>query len=363
MTPTIPSAQQHQTPGIPSPGTTATTFVKQKPGTQISRGTNGVGQKYHIIKAASEGGDKRMLDVIFERLRHTIRSEWMTGQEVASILETFEEVELTPPTRLTDEEKEDDLLMEMWKEDVKQHVSERRAMDKAKQKLYSTVWTMMSKVLQNKVMGQNGFIESGQKKDVVWLLQTERALVTEFDSTTPEFLSVADAFEKIITYRQLESMDNADYVKNLMTLIKVYEQYCGPYGVHYMEIKKINDEVRAAVDDMGNPFSDDVKAAAKNVMIRDFREAVIAMLIIRNACKRRYSSLKKNLVTDFGLKINKYPDTIDSAVNALNVAESQLPPFLKKQRSPEVQFVQTNGEQKEQMGRSSTTLLAIGAKM
>mmetsp|Transcript_13916 Transcript_13916/g.26206 ORF Transcript_13916/g.26206 Transcript_13916/m.26206 type:complete len:361 (-) Transcript_13916:260-1342(-) len=360
MTPMIPSAQ---TPGIPPPGSTATTFVKQKPGIQTSRGTNGVGQKYHIIKAASEGGDKRMLDVIFERLRHTIRSEWMTGQEVASILETFEEVELTPPTRLTDEEKEDDLLMEMWKEDVKQHVSERRAMDKAKQKLYSTVWTMMSKVLQNKVMGQNGFIESGQKKDVVWLLQTERALVTEFDSTTPEFLSVADAFEKIITYRQLESMDNADYVKNLMTLIKVYEQYCGPYGVHYMEIKKINDEVRAAVDDMGNPFSDDVKAAAKNVMIRDFREAVIAMLIIRNACKRRYSSLKKNLVTDFGLKINKYPDTIDSAVNALNVAESQLPPFLKKQRSPEVQFVQTNGEQKEQMGRSSTTLLAIGAKM
>eukprot|EP00557_Chaetoceros_sp_GSL56_P000337 CAMPEP_0176503836 /NCGR_PEP_ID=MMETSP0200_2-20121128/15601_1 /TAXON_ID=947934 /ORGANISM="Chaetoceros sp., Strain GSL56" /LENGTH=50 /DNA_ID=CAMNT_0017903205 /DNA_START=45 /DNA_END=193 /DNA_ORIENTATION=+ len=50
-----------------------------------------------------------------------------------------------------------------------------------------------------------------------------------------------------------------------------------------MEIKEINDEVGAAVDDMGNPFNDDVKAAAKNAMIREFREAAIAMLIIRNA--------------------------------------------------------------------------------
>jgi len=291
-----------------------------------------------------------MLDVIFERLRFTIRSEWTEGQEVAKILETFEDVTLTPPRRLTDDEKDDDLMVEIWKEDVKQHVSERRALSRAKEKLYSTIWKMMTKVLQNKVTGQEGFIERSEKSDVVWLIITIRELVTEFDSATPEILSVGDALEKIVSYRQTETMDNADYVKNLLALIKVYEQYCGPYGFHIMELKRINEQIAEAVDRDGNPYNDEVQEVARNALIREFREKAIAMQIIRGACKRRYSGLKKNLATDYGLKIDKYPTTIDGAVNALNVAESQLPTFIKKQRSPDLQFVQTNSEQKPMAG-------------
>mmetsp|Transcript_14525 Transcript_14525/g.27333 ORF Transcript_14525/g.27333 Transcript_14525/m.27333 type:complete len:382 (-) Transcript_14525:219-1364(-) len=319
-----------------------------------NRGTSNGSQNYSLIKAASEGGSKRMLDVIFERLRYTIRSEWTTGQEVAEILETFEDVELTPPDRLTDEEKDDDLLVEMWKEDVKQHVSEKRALTKAKRKLYSTVWKMMSKVLQGKVSGQDDFTEKNVRQDVVWLVNIIRALVTEFDNAAPEFLSVSEALEKIVTFRQHENMDNADYVKDLLALIKVYEQYCGPYGVHVVEFKRIITQVAEAVDEQGNPFDDDIQSAAKTAMIKETREKAIALQIIRGACKKRYSNLKKNLATDYGLKIDKYPSTIDGAVNALNVAESQIPPHIKKQRSPDVQFVQS--EQKIVAGTNGKTI-------
>mmetsp|Transcript_14501 Transcript_14501/g.27283 ORF Transcript_14501/g.27283 Transcript_14501/m.27283 type:complete len:394 (+) Transcript_14501:52-1233(+) len=343
--------------GSPTTSTGATNGKKQAP---ASRGTTNNGnQNYSLIKAASEGGSKRMLDVIFERLRYTIRSEWATGQEVAEILESFEDVELTPPDRLTDDEKDDDLLVEMWKEDVKQHVSEKRALTKAKRKLYSTVWKMMSKVLQGKVSGQNDFTENNTRQDVVWLVNTIRALVTEFDNTAPEFLSVSEALEKIVTFRQHENMDNADYVKDLMALIKVYEQYCGPYGVHIIEFKRIITQVAEAVDEQGNPFGEEVQSAAKSAMIKETREKAIALQIIRGACKKRYSSLKKNLATDYGLKIDKYPSTIDGAVNALNVAESQLPPFLKKQRTPpshNLQFVQANAEQKIVPGTNGKTV-------
>jgi sulfur relay (sulfurtransferase) DsrF/TusC family protein len=64
-----------------------------------------------------------------------------------------------------------------------------------------------------------------------------RALVTDFDTTMPEVLSVSEALTKILNNQQPERMDNSDYVKTLLALIKVYEQYCEPYGVHHMEEK------------------------------------------------------------------------------------------------------------------------------
>jgi hypothetical protein len=72
-------------------------------------------------------------------------------------------------------------------------------------------------------------------------------------------------------------------------------------------------------------------------------EKAIAMLIIRGACSKRFSGLKKNLATDYGLKVDKYPDTIDGAINALNVAEGHLPFHLKKVKDrKDFTFAQTN---------------------
>ena len=61
------------------------------------------------------------------------------------------------------------------------------------------------------------------------------------------------------------------------------------------------------------------------------------MQIIWGACQKHYAGVKKNLAIDFGLGIDKYPHTIDGAVNNLNVAESQLH-FLKKPKSPQNVF-------------------------
>jgi hypothetical protein len=159
--------------------------------------------------------------------------------------------------------------VEIWKESVKQHVVKVRALARAKVKLYSTVWGLLSKLLHIKITGQPSFEEKSERCDVVWLLNTVRALVTDFDSTMPEVLSKGEALERILTYQQTENMENADYVKNLTVLIKVYEQYCGAYGVHMSEINKIDSQIQEAVDDAGNPFSTNVQAMAKNSLIRE----------------------------------------------------------------------------------------------
>lgn len=302
-------------------------------------------ENYTVIKAPSEGGHKRMLDVVFEKLRYTIQSEWTEGQVVVSILEDYEDVELEPPERLTDDERDDDLLLAMWQEDVKQHIVERRAFGRAKKKLFSHVWKLMSKVMQNKVTGQTGFASRNKAGDVVWLVNTVRTLVTDFDHAVPPVFSTAEALSKILNYQQPEKMENADYLKCLLALVKVFEQHCGVYGVYSKELKEIANKVASAIDDNGQPLTDDEKTDLEKELIRKAREKAIAGQVIRGACKQRYSILRKNLAIDFGLKVDKYPDTIDEAINALNVQEANLPSHLKKGKPlTGFNFVQDEGE-------------------
>jgi Zinc knuckle. len=278
---------------------------------------------YSIIKAASEDGDKRMLDVIFEGLAHTIRAEWTEGQLVADVLETLEDVVVPIPADLTDEEKSNDTRVAIWKEKVKRHVAKEEAVEAAKRKLYSTLWKLLSDTMKSKVSGTKGFSQRSKSLDIMWLLQTIRELVTSFDSAMPETLSISKALESILTYQQTPRMENAVYVKNLLALIKVYEQYCGPYGVHHTATTAIDEEVAVAVNDQGGPLTAEEKKQLRKDMCAKARERNIAMQIIRGACQKRYGNLRESLATLYGLEMNPYPDTIDKAMNSLNIAENQ----------------------------------------
>lgn len=236
-----------------------------------------------------------MLDVIFEKLRYTIESEWTEGQVVAEILESYEDVNVESPRRLTAAEKNDDLLVEIWKEEVKQHVTEVKALIRAKKKLFATVWKLLTKAMRNKVSAQEDFEEKNTAGDAVWLVNVIRAIVTDFDSTVPEILSTLDSLTKILTFQQSEKMENAVYVKGLMALIKVHEQHCGPFGVSTKDMKRLYDQCDTAVDEQGQPLDADAKSRLRTKEAKVLCERAIAMQIIRGACKRRYSALKKNL--------------------------------------------------------------------
>lgn len=83
-----------------------------------------------------------------------------------------------------------------------------------------------------------------------------------------------------MSYRQHEKSDNVDYLNNLLTLIKVYEQYCGLNGVNNLLTKKINVEVAAAFHEQGNALGDNDKQALMQELTRDARQHVIAIQLI-----------------------------------------------------------------------------------
>lgn len=279
---------------------------------------------YIIIKATSEGGDKRKLEVALEKLRNEIETNWTEGQEVKRILEDFEDVTLKEPRRLTDEEKQDEVALAIWTETVKYHVAELRRLTQAKKRLYSSVWRLLSDALKDEIRRQDGYAARSAARDVAWLVQTLRDLITVFDSRMPNVLFTNNALERVLNFRQGKNMENGDYVNCLLVLVQDYEQYCGTFGIHLKMLEEIEKKVDEARDKNGDPLSDEEKLNMKNDAIQKNRERAIAMLVIRGADQRRYGSLRKKLAMDYALKYDLYPDTVDGALTALNVYERNM---------------------------------------
>jgi hypothetical protein len=108
----------------------------------------------------------------------------------------------------------------------------------------------------------------------------------------PETLSVSKALESILIYQQTP--------KNLLALIKVYEQFCGPYGVHHTATTKIDEEVALAVNDQGGPLTAEEKKRLRKEMCAKTREEKVAMQIIRGTCQKQYGNLRESLATLYG---------------------------------------------------------------
>jgi hypothetical protein len=201
-----------------------------------------------------------MLNVIFERLRYTIRTEWMEGHNVSKILEIYEDVNLTPPAELTTEQEASKLQVALWNKRVKRHVNQEESLECSKKRLFSTVWKLLSQAMKNKIAGKSGFAKKDSSGDVVWLVKMIRELVTDFNCHCPQVVSEAEALDKITSFRQAKRMENADYLKSLLTLVKVYKQYCGPYRLHSEASKRIGESLASRVDEQGNALGDDTKS-------------------------------------------------------------------------------------------------------
>ena len=67
-------------------------------------------------------------------------------------------------------------------------------------------------------------------QDPLWLLLAIQTITYKFDETKPLVLALDDALEDIVRYKQQENMDNSEFLKTFLSLIKVYKQYGGTFG-------------------------------------------------------------------------------------------------------------------------------------
>lgn len=184
---------------------------------------------------------------------------------------------------------------------------------------YDLIWNQCSKGLQQKLLGVKGYIQAKKSKNMLWLLQSVKDTVYQFDKVKPLELSSDDALERILKCRQGQ-MDLPEFHKTFMNYLKVYEQNAGYFGVGSTDILALQEDLKS------KQLSDDEYSVQFKEGIQIIRDRAVGIAFIKRADKHRYQELQNNLQNNFLNGTDDYPNDISEALNKLTYFRPTLPP-------------------------------------
>jgi len=132
----------------------------------------------------------------------------------------------------------------VWERHIYKYVEREDELEDNRKALYSTVWMILSKVMKMKVTALENFAKKSKDQDPLWLLLSIRTITYKFDETKPLVLALDDALKAIIKYKQHENMDNSEFLKTFLSLIKVYEQYERTFGYNKAFANELEGKVK-----------------------------------------------------------------------------------------------------------------------
>ena len=112
--------------------------------------------------------------------------------------------------------------------------------------------------------------------------------------------------ETMMCFCQPEHMDNTDFFKMLIALIKVYEQYGGPFGCCKNTTSHIEKVVAKAIleaKEQGHLLTTNKVMAMKRMGEQKVQDLTIASALINRANKRRNGELQASLVDTYTLEL------------------------------------------------------------
>lgn len=113
-------------------------------------------------------------------------------------------------------------------------------------------------------------------------------------------------------------MDNSEFLKTFLSLIKVYDQYGGIFRYNEAFANELEKEVQERMQAKTGTDKKDMRKAIKV----ELREKVITTALVKRADRKRYKELITSIGHDYALGTNMYPDTINKALTALNAFQS-----------------------------------------
>ena len=110
--------------------------------------------------------------------------------------------------------------------EVEQYVLQLAQLKENKVILHTIIWEQCTKSLRIKLKGTDGYEAAKESTDCIWLLSTIRGISLNYESTKPKFLSLDDALEQYVVFRQ-DMISNDDYFKAFIGVVSVYEHLSG----------------------------------------------------------------------------------------------------------------------------------------
>ena len=159
--------------------------------------------------------------------RHVVQTLYQ-GTDLSPILLSLTDAVLTEPTELSTADEGSKLKVKIWDMEVEQYVLQLGQLKENTVILHTIIWEQCTKSLKIKLKGTDGYEAAKIANDCIWLLTTIRGISLSYESTKPKYLSLDDAQEQYVIFRQ-ENKSNDDYFKAFIGVVSVYEHLGGVF--------------------------------------------------------------------------------------------------------------------------------------
>jgi len=274
--------------------------------------------KAPMFALPSENKSLRTFDKTVAVLRTYVLEKFEYGDDLFTIIDDLKDMDMKSVEPKEPEASAGKIAMLEFDYEVEYYFYRKKAYEKNTALGYDIIWNQCTKGLQQKLLGVKGYGEAKLKKNMLWLLKSIKDTVYQFDSVKPTELSVDDALERIIKYRQ-GNLDLAEFHKTFVNYLKVYEQNAGHFGVTYKDVLEIQSEL-----DKKSLSAENYKVEF-NEAVQDLRDRAVGIAFLKRADKNRYSELQNNLQNSFLNGTDEYPNNIAEALHKLTYFKPTMP--------------------------------------
>ena len=262
-----------------------------------------------MLKTPEEGGTKKKYEEYLDKIKNHVSIKWEGGWEMKELITNMKEASFEEPKDLTDEEEKSKLKTAMWNMEVQNYVSQINLFKRNKGALFALIMNNVSKITKGKLKSNTCFSKKDTEGDLIWLLEALDDIVVKFKTVKPRFLSLDDQLERIMTMRQSERMNNHDFLNLMKKEVDIYEKHGGRFLWADKEVEtRLKEFVKLKADNKQKVIASE-KESEKERIQTEIKEKILAMVIIKRSCQKRFKELIVHCKNEFLFGNDIYPTT------------------------------------------------------
>jgi hypothetical protein len=215
-------------------------------------------------------------------------------------------IDLPPPIDENDPDADD--LKIIRAEEVKSVAKHRLKLEESLKKGYATVYSQCAEEVRDKLKSSDDWERIQKGQTLHELIVKIEKICLGFDDHKQEVFNLVQSLKTMFLYTQSDKEMVEEYGRNFRSLWDTVEVFGGSPEVHKGLVRGIlNNSIRGTTPTV-QERSDAEEASS---------EAVKAALLISGADMRRYGKLKDELVNNYLLGTDQYPDIFEKALRIL----------------------------------------------
>jgi hypothetical protein len=245
--------------------------------------------------------------VTMKEIAAYIGTKYTYGADIQWSLEHEKEFVIPKPTPLA--AAADDIDKRIWEKEIDEYVKRKSKLESNCRTLFSLIHGQCTEYLKAKLEALTVFPSMKENFNVFKLIKAVKGVTFRLEDSRYHLDALYDAKIWFYTLRQGKDMDNAKYLELFKTHVAIVEQFGGAVSRDPFIVMR---ELEVLGIDKDSATKAEILKARKVG-----EDKYLGMALVKGADRMRYSRLMEDIINQFTMGHNNYPQNVTSAYNLL----------------------------------------------